>query len=100
MNPGQAAEDLEELSNRPVGVHFQANHLAQHGDAHLKSHSGEKPYQHSLRQKVGQEAELQYSGQQQKSGGEQSDRRCQRHISRACDGCHTLKLPGKNGSGR
>ena len=49
MNPGQAAEDLKELSNRPIGVHFESDHLAQHGDPHLKSNSGEEPCQYGLR---------------------------------------------------
>ena len=64
VNLGQATEDPDELSHRLVGVYFQADHLAQHGDAYLKSHAGEKPDQHRLRQEVGQEAELEHSGQQ------------------------------------
>ena len=43
-----AAEDIKELSDRPIGVHFETDHPTQHRDAHLKSNSGEEPCQYRL----------------------------------------------------
>ena len=60
----QGAEDLEELHNGSAGPNLHADHLAQHRNTDLKSDTGEKSHQHSLREEVSQESQSQDACQQ------------------------------------
>ena len=100
MHLRQAADDLDELLERPVAVDRHAQHLAEHGDADLEADAGEEADQHGLREEVGQEAELEQPRQQQAAGRQQRHQPRQRHVVRAGDGRQLGQPAGEDGRRR
>ena len=58
MHLRQTAEHLGELLDRPAAVNRHTQHFAEHRDTDLESDASEKSDEHRLREKVGEEAEL------------------------------------------
>ena len=97
MHLGQPAADFEELDECFVGVGWNADHLTEDRDADLKAYSGEKADEYGSGEKVGDEAELEQAGEQQKNSGEQCDQTSQRYVSRAGRRRHAGESAAKNG---
>src|ERR1700679_735117 len=99
MRTVQIATDFVEDADRSAGIGFDAEHLAEDCDTDLKAYSGEEADENSLGEEVGDEAELEQTRKQQKSGGEERDETGQRYISCAGGRGHAGESAAKNGGG-
>ena len=76
------------------------DHVAEHRDADLNAHAGEKPDQRRPGEEVGEESELEDAGQHEKTGGQERDHADQRHVVFARRLGHARKRAGENRGGR
>ena len=96
----QIVQHLAELKDGPVRGDVQSQHLAQHGDADLKSHAGKEADEDSLREEVGQKSELEQPRRQQEQGRQQRDQAGQLYITSAAQWRHADESAGEDRSRR
>src|SRR5665213_1606768 len=73
MGMGKPSYNLRRLKDGSVSVNLQPEHAAEHGDANLKSHPGEKTQEHGLGKKIGNETKAEQPREQKKRSCQKGD---------------------------
>ncbi len=79
----QALQNLPKLDKRSPRRDGHPDHVAEHRRPDLDADAGQEPDQRRTRQKVGEKAELENAGENEKAGGQQRDHADEGHVMRA-----------------
>src|ERR1700722_3323776 len=86
MNFTKMPNDCGQHERRAARGNVEPQHSRKHGNADLKSDSGEKTYEHRARKEIRDESDAQQTGEEEKYGGHQGDEAGKRDVTSVVPG--------------